>query len=73
MMNRRKFLQALGLGIVSTTLIGKLIPTAPKKPSVSELDIVFKSTPIVAKTRKLKAVYTFELAEDLKVFHGRSL
>jgi hypothetical protein len=73
MMNRRKFLQALGLGIASTTIIGKLIPTAPKKPSVPELEMVLKSTPVVAKTRKLKAVWSPELAEDLKAFHGQSL
>ncbi len=70
MMNRRKFLQGLGLGIASTTAIGKLFESVPTKPSIPEYDIVLKSTPVVAKPRKLKAVWTVELEQDLKAFHS---
>ena len=37
---------------------------------IPELDIALKSIPIVAKTRKLKAVWTPELAQDLNAYHS---
>ena len=36
---------------------------------IPELDIALKSIPIIAKTRKLKAVWTPELAQDLNAYH----
>jgi len=37
---------------------------------IPEIDIEMTSTPIVAKTRKLKAVWTPELAQDLNAYHS---
>lgn len=37
---------------------------------IPEIDIVLKSEPIVAKTRKLKAVWTPELTQDLNAYHS---
>ena len=37
---------------------------------IPEIDIQMKSIPIVAKTRKLKAVWTPELAQDLNAYHS---
>ena len=38
--------------------------------SIPEVDLKLKSRPIVAKTRKLKAVWTPELAQDLNAYHS---
>ena len=48
---------------------------APAEPtptdlSIPQVDIQMKSIPIVAKTRKLKAVWTPELAQDLNAYHS---
>lgn len=37
---------------------------------IPEIDIELKSEPIVAKTRKLKAIWTPELAQDLNAYHS---
>lgn len=37
---------------------------------IPEIDLQFRSEPIVAKTRKLKAVWTPEMAQDLNAFHS---
>ena len=37
---------------------------------IPEVDISLKSIPIIAKTRKLKAVWTPELAQDLNAYHS---
>ena len=37
---------------------------------IPEIDIQMRSIPIVAKTRKLKAVWTPELAQDLNAYHS---
>jgi len=37
---------------------------------IPELDIALKSIPIIAKTRKLKAAWTPELAQDLNAYHS---
>ena len=37
---------------------------------IPEIDIELRSEPIVAKTRKLKAVWTPELAQDLNAYHS---
>ena len=37
---------------------------------IPEIDIAMRSIPIVAKTRKLKAVWTPELAQDLNAYHS---
>lgn len=37
---------------------------------IPEIDLVLKSEPIVAKTRKLKAVWTPELTQDLNAYHS---
>lgn len=38
--------------------------------NIPEVDLELKSDPIVAKTRKLKAVWTPELAQDLNAYHS---
>lgn len=70
MMNRRSFLQVLGLGVVGSTVIGKIIQSIPKKPSVPEFELILESQSVVAKTRKLNAQYTIECAQDLEAFHS---
>ena len=42
----------------------------PDDLSIPQVDIQMKSIPIVAKTRKLKAVWTPELAQDLNAYHS---
>ena len=77
MMNRRSFLQVLGLGVVGSTVIGKIIQSIPEKSSVPEFELILESQsvvaesqPVVAKTRKLNAQYTIECAQDLEAFHS---
>jgi hypothetical protein len=41
-----------------------------KDVGIPEIDIQMRSIPIVAKTRKLKAVWTPELAQDLNAYHS---
>jgi hypothetical protein len=38
--------------------------------NIPEVNLELKSEPIVAKTRKLKAVWTPELAQDLNAYHS---
>ena len=38
--------------------------------SIPEIELELKSEPIVAKTRKLKAIWTPELAQDLNAYHS---
>jgi len=46
-------------------------PTEPATDlGIPEVDLELKSLPIVAKTRKLKAVWTPELAQDLNAYHS---
>jgi hypothetical protein len=47
-------------------------PTEPTPTdlSIPQVDIQMRSIPIVAKTRKLKAVWTPELAQDLNAYHS---
>ena len=42
----------------------------PNNLGIPQVDIQMKSIPIVAKTRKLKAVWTPELAQDLNAYHS---
>lgn len=44
--------------------------TAQASLGIPEIDLELKSVPIVAKTRKLKAVWTPELAQDLNAYHS---
>ena len=41
-----------------------------KTPEIPELDIAVSSVPVVAQTRKLKAVWSPELAQDLNAYHA---
>ena len=43
---------------------------AESDAGIPEIDIQMRSIPIVAKTRKLKAVWTPELAQDLNAYHS---
>ncbi len=45
-------------------------PNSADDIDIPEIDIKMKSIPIVAKTRKLKAVWTPELAQDLNAYHS---
>jgi hypothetical protein len=45
-------------------------PNSADDVDIPEIDIKMKSIPIVAKTRKLKAVWTPELAQDLNAYHS---
>jgi hypothetical protein len=54
---------------------GRSFPSAPSNTggydlNIPEIDIQMNSIPIVAKTRKLKAVWTPELAQDLNAYHS---
>lgn len=49
---------------------GGSIPPAGQDLNIPEIDIQLRSEPIVAKTRKLKAVWTPELAQDLNAYHS---
>jgi len=44
--------------------------TAQASLGIPEIDLELKSIPIVSKTRKLKAVWTPELAQDLNAYHS---
>jgi hypothetical protein len=50
--------------------LGGSIPPRGVDLNIPEIDIELRSDPIVAKTRKLKAVWTPELAQDLNAFHS---
>ena len=45
-------------------------PGSPADIGIPEVDLELKSEAIVAKTRKLKAVWTPELAQDLNAYHS---
>ena len=48
---------------------GGSIPTAGQDLNIPEINIQLRSEPVVAKSRKLKAVWTPELAQDLNAYH----
>jgi hypothetical protein len=50
--------------------VGSSIPPTGVDIGIPEIDISLRSEPIVAKTRKLKAVWTPELAQDLNAYHS---
>jgi len=50
--------------------VGTSIPPTGVNLNIPEINIVLNSIPIVAKTRKLKAVWTPELAQDLNAYHS---
>jgi hypothetical protein len=56
-------------GDFEDTLGGSNYPTGADL-NIPEIDIQLRSVPIVAKTRKLKAVWTPELAQDLNAYHS---
>jgi hypothetical protein len=49
---------------------GSSIPPTGVDLGIPEIDIELRSEPIVAKTKKLKAVWTPELAQDLNAYHS---
>ena len=61
--NRGDFEDNLGASDASDTGLQKDI-------GIPEVNLELKSEPIVAKTRKLKAVWTPELAQDLNAYHS---
>jgi hypothetical protein len=50
--------------------VGSSIPPTGIDLNIPEIDIELRSEPIVAKSRKLKAVWTPELAQDLNAYHS---
>lgn len=50
--------------------IGSSIPPQGQDIGIPEINLQLRSIPIVAKTRKLKAVWTPELAQDLNAYHS---
>jgi hypothetical protein len=50
--------------------VGGSIPPRGVDLNIPEIDIELRSIPIVAKTRKLKAVWTPELSQDLNAYHS---
>jgi hypothetical protein len=50
--------------------VGSSIPPTGVDLNIPEINIQLRSDPIVAKTRKLKAVWTPELAQDLNAYHS---
>ena len=61
--SRGDFEDRLGLSTSTDTGLNKDI-------GIPEVNLELKSEPIVAKTRKLKAVWTPELAQDLNAYHS---
>jgi hypothetical protein len=68
-----------GFATVGTTLYYHAQPTAALRGdfedrgndlAIPEIELELKSEPIVAKTRKLKAIWTPELAQDLNAYHS---
>jgi hypothetical protein len=49
---------------------GSSIPPTGVDLNIPQIDISLRSVPIVAKTRKLKAVWTPELSQDLNAYHS---
>lgn len=50
--------------------VGSSIPPTGVDLNIPQINIVVTSVPIVAKTRKLKAVWTPELSQDLNAYHS---
>lgn len=50
--------------------VGSSIPPTGVDLQIPEIELELKNIPIVAKTRKLKAVWTPELAQDLNAYHS---
>jgi len=68
-----------GFATVGSTLYYHIAPTDTTRGdfedrgsdlSIPEIELELKSEPIVAKTRKLKAIWTPELAQDLNAYHS---
>lgn len=77
-MNRRNFFSNLFRGIVATSIAPSIIIPrfedhqiwkTPYGSEIPEVKLILKSEPIVAKVRKLKAVWTCELEHDLLAYH----
>jgi hypothetical protein len=51
-------------------IIGPAVSDVSASLGIPEIDLELRSIPIVAKTRKLKAVWTPELAQDLNAYHS---
>jgi hypothetical protein len=51
-------------------VLGKSLYPTGADLNIPEIDIQMRSIPIVAKTRKLKAVWTPELSQDLNAYHS---
>lgn len=50
--------------------VGSSIPPTGVNLNIPEINIQLRSVPIVSETRKLKAVWTPELAQDLNAYHS---
>jgi hypothetical protein len=68
-----------GSGSIGATVVYHAQPTAANRGdfedkgsnlAIPEIELELKSEPIVAKTRKLKAIWTPELAQDLNAYHS---
>ena len=56
--------------VVDTGSVATNVGDFEATPQIPELDISVSSVPVVAQTRKLKAVWTPELAQDLNAYHA---
>ena len=56
--------------VVDTGNVATNVGDFEATPQIPELDISVSSVPVVAQTRKLKAVWTPELAQDLNAYHA---
>ena len=59
-----------GMGTGMTTAESEALGTGAPAPEFAEMAFTVERTSVVAKSRALKAVYSLELAQDLKAVHG---
>lgn len=75
-MNRRSFIKSLIaaalLPVVEkrSVLVKKLLPAKVASFAVPEIQLHLSGSNVVARSRKLKAVWKFEQAADLELWHG---
>lgn len=69
-MDRRTFLKGSFFAAFFTPIVVKEVVAKVSEPEIPMINMVLESKPIVAKSRKLKAKWSVEAAEDLESWHS---
>jgi len=68
-MNRRGFFSRVGTLLAAVAISPSIFLAATKNTGIPEVHLILASTPIVAGPRKLKAIWTCEMEQDLQYMY----